>query len=353
MDPSEDVRLAAISALSNAVNPKAQAALQWALASERRPHMRSSLELALSASKRRHAGLGLHRAPSSEDLVQTQSPLREIALKRALAVSAVFVVVEFVGAWMTGSVALKADAMHLAADQMISAAALISLWVARRPPNSRKSYGYLKVEPVVALIGAGAIALMGFEMGSEAWQRLFNPGAAATWSVALFALSSLAANLVSAALLWRYKDDGLSMKSAFLHAATDAVGSVGVILSAAAAILLGWLWVEPVAVAFILVMLARVAWELGKPAWNTLIDAVPDGVDLDKIEADLLAIPGAASVRDLHVWALNSRMNSLTAIVYIREGADHEAVLATAKAVLKEKHGIGHLTVQVETIKAD
>ena len=204
---------------------------------------------------------------------------------------------------------------------------------------------------MVGLLGATAIAFMGFEMGVEAWHRLFTPGAAATWSVALFALASLASNLFTALILWRHHGESLSMKGSFLHALTDAIGSVGVIVSAAAAILLGWVWVEPVAVALIVALIGKTAWGLGKPAWNILIDAVPDGIDLDRIESDLLAIPGASGVHDLHVWALNSTMTTLTATIFVRPGADHDLVLASAKAVLREKHGIRHMTVQIETIK--
>ncbi len=353
LDPSEDARLAAIRSLSLAISPKALTALSWMLARETRPHMRSALELAVAEARGRRAGIALHAyQPPDDELSDASGPLHEVALKRALAVASVFVAVEVIGGLVTGNVALKADSMHLAADQLINGAALFSIWISRRPPNSRKSYGYLKVESVVGLLGAATIALMGFEMGVEAWHRLFSAGAPATWSVALFALASLASNLFTALILWRHHGESLSMKGAFLHSATDAVGSLGVIVSVAAAILLGWAWVEPAAVALILVMIVKTAWELGKPAWDVLIDAVPAGIDLDRVEADLLAIPGAAVVKDLHVWSLNSRTKALTATVLIRAGADHDEVLASAKAVLREKHGIGHMTVQVETLPA-
>lgn len=352
LDRAEDVRLAAITALAGAKSPRALATLEWMRANETRPHMRSAIELALADARRRAATVGLQRyRPPEDDFADARGPLHEVALKRALAVSAVFVAIELVGGFTTGSTALKADATHLAADQLINAAALFSLWMGRRPPNSRKSYGYLKVESVVGLLGAGAIAVMGGEMAVEAWHRVFSGGAPLTWSVAAFALASLASNLFTALILWRHHGDSLSVKGAFLHSLTDAIGSVGVIVSVAAAMLFGLAWVEPVAVALIVVMIARTAWELGRPAWNVLIDAVPDGVDLDRVEADLLSIPGAAGVHDLHVWALNSRTNALTATLFVRPGTDHDQALATAKALLREKHGIARLTVQVETIK--
>ena len=102
--------------------------------------------------------------------------------------------------------------------------------------------------------------------------------------------------------------------------------------------------------AVIVALIVKTAWGLGKPAWDVLIDAVPEGIDLDRIESDLLAIPGTAVVKDIHVWAFNSHTTTLTATVFIQAGADHDGVLATAKAVLREKYGIRHMTVQVETI---
>ncbi len=273
LDRVEDVRLAAISALSVARGPRALAALEWMNSTETRPHMRSAL-------------------------------------------------------------------------------ALFSIWMSRRPPNSRKSYGYLKVESLVGLLGAAMIGFMGWEMATDAWARAFGgAGEAATWSVALFALSSLAANAFSALLLWRHHGDSLSVKGAFLHALTDAIGSFGVILSVAAALLFGWTWAEPVVVAMIVLMIAKTAWELGKPALNVLIDAVPEGIVLDKVEADLLTVPGAAGVDDLHVWALNSKTTALTATIFIKPGADHDQALATAKALMREKHGIKHVAIQIERIR--
>ncbi len=350
LDPSEDARLAAVSALSEAQNPKALAALEWMNAHEDRPHMRSALAIALSESHRRLAGLTLREPGRAAEPAESRGPLHEVALKRAIVVASVLAVVELAGGVLTGNMGLKADAMHHIADQFIRGAALLSIWLSRRPPNSRKSYGYLKVESVVGLLGAGAIAFMGVDMGIEAWHRFFTPGAAANWSVVLYALASLASNALTALILWRHHGENLSMKGSFLHAMTDAVGSIAVIVSAVAAILFGWVWVEPVAVALIVALIIKTSWELGRPSWNILIDAVPEGINLDKVEADLLAVPGAAGVRDLHVWALNSTLTALTATVFVKPGVDHDAALAAAKAAV-EKHGIRRATVQIETLK--
>lgn len=192
------------------------------------------------------------------------TPAHEKALKLAVAVSLFFIAVEFVGGLLTGSAALQADALHLLSDQVVNGAALLSAWLSRKPG------GWPRVEAFVGLLAAGVIGWTGVEMGLEAYERFFVPGAAATWSVAAFALASLASNLSAALILRRHHGSSLGVKSAFLVAMTDTVGSIGVIVSAAAAILLGWSWAEPVVVALIGAMIVKIAWGLGKPAWKAL-----------------------------------------------------------------------------------
>lgn len=193
----------------------------------------------------------------------------ESALKRAMAVASFFIGVEMLGGYLTGNAALIADSLHLAADQVIIAAALFSAWLSRRSPASRPSL-FRKAEPFVGLLAAALIGFTGIHMGVEAVERLLDPGAAATWSVALFALASLAANLSSALILRRHHGKSLGVKGAFMVALTDTVGSIGVIVSAAASILFGWWWLEAVVVALIGLMIIRIAWGLGKPAWKAL-----------------------------------------------------------------------------------
>lgn len=193
------------------------------------------------------------------------TPAHEKALKLAVAVSLFFIAVEFLGGLLTGSAALQADALHLLSDQIVNGAALLSAWLSRKPG------GYPRVEAFVGLLAAGVIGWTGVEMGLEAYERFFIPGAAATWGVAAFALASLASNLSAALILRRHHGSSLGVKSAFLVAMTDTIGSIGVIVSAAAAILFGWSWAEPVVVALIGAMIVKIAWGLGKPAWKALL----------------------------------------------------------------------------------
>lgn len=201
------------------------------------------------------------------------TPAHEKALKLAMAVSLMFIAVEILGGVLTGSAALQADGFHLLSDQVINGAALFSAWLSRRAPG-----GYPRVEAFVGLLAAGVIGWTGVELGLEAYERFLIPGAAATWSVAAFALASLASNLSAALILRKHHGSSLGVKSAFLVAMTDTVGSIGVIVSAAAAILLGWGWTEAVVTALIGAMIVKISWGLGKPAFKALFARGKKGV---------------------------------------------------------------------------
>jgi len=350
LDRSEGVRLAAIRALAGAKSAKAGPILAWAAAVEKRPFMRAAVERALADRSARLAAGGAPRfAPPADDLPLAANSLHAAALKSSIAVGLFFAALEFFGGVMTGTLALKADSLHLAGDRMLDAAALLAMWIARRPPTSRKTYGWLKVEAVMSFTGALAIAAMAVAMIPGAVAGFLHPAAAQGWDVIGFAGLSIVSNLASAAMLRRHQESHLGIRGAFLHALTDAVGTFGVMLAAAVSLLFGFPWLMPLATAAMVLMVLRVAWELGRPSWDALLDAVPPGLDMNRLETDLSAISGVAAVYDLHVRTLNSRGAELVAKLYAEPGADSAAILASANAFLRERYGIVHATIQIET----
>ncbi len=353
IDRSEGVRMAAIAALAGARSPKAIATLSWMDGVEKRPAASAAVARALAAATARQAAAGrANLIPPAEDLPLAASPLHAAALKSSIVVGLAFAAVEFAGGLMTGTLALRADALHLAGDRALDAAALLAMFIARRPPTSRKTYGWLKAEAVFSFVGSLAIAAMGVAMIPGAYAAFVHPAAARGWGVLGFAALSIVSNLISAWMLHRHQGEHLGMRGAFLHAATDAAGTFGVMLAAAASLALGWTFLMPLATAAMVVMVLRVAWELGRPSWDVLMDSVPRGVDMDRLEADLRSVPGVASVIDLHVRALNSLGAELSAKLYAHPGADSAAILAAANSFLRERYGIVHSTMQIETAPA-
>lgn len=354
LDRSEDVRLTAIEGLSTARRLNAFSRLEWLFQRETAPHVRSVLALALGRiAEKRLAVLGKSLAyrPPAGEFESTKQPLYASALKKVLIVGTVFVAVELIGGFVTGSIALRADAMHMLADLAITAGSLFSVWMARRPPTSRRTYGFMKTEAVMGLLSALAIGFMGVEMLSEAVPRLWAPVAFEGLTTMFLALAGLASNAVSTLILYRYRDDNLSLKGAFLHSLTDAVGSIGIIAAGLLTMAFGWSVADPIITVGIVFLIGRTTWGLLKRSINVLIDSVPPGVDLDAIESGLLKVPGVVAVHDLHVWSLNASQTVATATLYVKAGTDHEEALAAARALLLEGHAIGHATVQVEILK--
>ncbi len=354
LDQSEDVRLTAVAALETARDAEAFARLEWLSRRESSPRVRSVLALALSrlaAGRLALLGRPVFYQPPAGEFESTKQPLYAAALKKVLIVGTVFVSVELVGSFVVGSIALRADAMHMLADLAVTAGSLFSVWMARRPPTSRRTYGFLKSEAVMGLLSALAIGFMGVEMLTEAVPRLWAPVPFEGLTTVFLALAGLASNAVSTLILYRYRDDNLSLKGAFLHALTDAIGSIGIIAAGLLTMAFGWAIADPIITIGIVFLIGRTTWSLLKRSLNVLIDAVPPGVDLDAVESGLLEIGGVVAVHDLHVWSLNASQTVATATLYVQAGTDHEAALAAARALLLEKHGLGHATVQVEVLK--
>ena len=349
MDRSEGVRLASIRALAGARDPKAAGTLAWMRVVERRPYMRAAVERALDDVRARHAAAGTpHLVPPSEDLPLAANAQHGTALKSSIAVGLSFAALEFLGGLLTGTLALKVDALQLAGDRALDAAALFAVWLARRPPTSRKTYGWLKAEAVISFVGALVLAAMAVGMAPGVIAGFLHPAPVAGWGVLGFAAFGVASNLFSAAVLSRHQKGHQGVRGAFLHAVTDAFGTIGIMIAAAASLLWGWSFLVPAATAALVLLVLRVAWALGRPAWNVLIDSAPAGLDMDRLESDLAVLPGVASVYDLHVRALNSLGAELAAKLYVRPGADHAAILASANAFLRERYGIVHSTIQIE-----
>lgn len=317
----------------------------WAPAA---PKMRAALQMAAKADGLERAGAG-HAENHAPAITPENAEKHGEALRRVLGVGAFFLAIELVGSMMTGSLSLKADAMHLGADLSITAAALFSSWISRRPPDARRTFGLLKVEAVTGLLSAVAIAAMGSHMLFEAVPRLWAPVEVPGLSTILLALAGLASNSISTWILYRYQAESLSLKGAFLHAMIDAIGSLGVIAAGLMMFYGGWFIADPIISLAIVGLIFFTTWNLAKRSLNVLIDAAPPGLDMRALKADLLALSDVVGIDDFHVWSLNSSQTIATVSLDVKPGGDADKALKAARALLLEKYKIGHATVQVES----
>ncbi|MBI4346275.1 MAG: cation transporter [Elusimicrobia bacterium] len=195
---------------------------------------------------------------------------RAKALIKVVGIGILFAAIETIGSWLTGSVALQADAIHLALDTSVSAAALFGLWLSRRYKGADGKPRYPRAEAVIGLLSALAIGLTAVEIGREVFDRFMNPVAVPGPATMVLALAGLAANVINALILRKFRDDGLGMKGAFLHALTDAVGSIGIIASGLAVYYLGWAWADPAIGAVIVTLIMATATNLARASWKAL-----------------------------------------------------------------------------------
>ena len=271
----------------------------------------------------------------------------------AFGLLAVFMVVEAVAAFATGSLALLSDAGHMFTDVLGIGMALAAITAARRAAaDPQRTFGLYRLEVLAALGNAVLLFGVALYVLVEAVLRFRDAPEVASGPMLVVAVAGLAANVVAFALLRRGAKESINVRGAYLEVLGDLVGSVGVIVGAAVIWATGWFWVDPVvAVAVGLFILPR-TWKLGREAVRILVQAAPRHLDVAAMRTSLGAVPGVCDVHDLHVWTLTSGMEVASAHLGIDGDAEVGAVLAAARAALHDGYGIEHATLQVEPVAA-
>jgi cobalt-zinc-cadmium efflux system protein len=270
-------------------------------------------------------------------------------LRAAFAILVVFFLVEAVAGVATSSLALLSDAGHMLTDVLGLGMASAAVAVASRPSTSpTRTYGLYRLEILAAL--ANAVLLFGVAgyVVVEAINRLDDAPEVPGGAVLLVATAGLLANLVAFALLRDGAEESINVHGAYLEVLADTVGSVGVIVGAGVVTVTGWTWVDPVVGVVIGLWILPRTYRLARQALRILLEAAPAGVDLERLSADLAALPGVVDVHDVHVWTLTSDMEAASAHLMVRAGTDSHGVLDQARDVLRNGYGVGHATLQVE-----
>ncbi|MBX9927993.1 MAG: cation diffusion facilitator family transporter [Gemmatimonadaceae bacterium] len=265
----------------------------------------------------------------------------------ALAITAVVLVAEIVGGWLSNSLALLADAGHMLTDAGALALSLFVAWLARQPAAPEKTYGYVRWEILAALINGATLLVVSAGIVWEALGRLRTPEPVETGVMLAVAVLGLIANLVAAWLLHAGASHSLNLRGAYLHVLGDLLGSVATILAALAVRWLAWPLADPIASIIVTLLIIRGAWRLTREAVDVLVEATPRHISVPELREALAAITGVTEVHDLHVWTLTSGVVALSAHVVVPDGARHQQVLEDAHAVA-ERFGIAHSTVQLE-----
>lgn len=269
---------------------------------------------------------------------------RPLALTLGLAAS--YMVAEVIGGLWTNSLALLADAGHMLSDVAALALALFAIWIAKRPPDPRRTYGYYRAEILAALANGATLVAIALFIGVEAWERFREPREVQGGAMMVIAAGGLIVNVAGLLILRGQRNESLNVRGAWLHVFTDMLGSVQAIIAGALIWAFGWNWVDPVASLLISLLVIYSSWHLLKEATAVLMEGAPGNIDVDEVRETLRASEGVAAVHDLHVWTISSGLVALSAHVIAESGATVQ--VAALRAAVHERFGIDHVTLQVE-----
>lgn len=299
-----------------------------------------------------HAGHEHHAHHQHEDADVPATRVNRRPLAIALGISATFLVVEVVGGLLTNSLALLADAGHLATDVAALGLALFSGWVAGRPATPQRSFGFYRTEVLAATVNALALVVVSLIIFWEAARRLGAPPEVDSGPMLVVASAGLVANAASAWVLTRGggHTHNLNVRGAFLHVVGDLLGSVAAIVAALIMLATGWYLADPILSAGIGVLILWSAWRLLRESVDVLMEAAPAHIDAEEVRGAMRAVDGVEDVHDLHIWTVTSGLVALSAHVEVTGRREWHAVLVDLATLLRERFDIAHVTLQPEEV---
>lgn len=262
-----------------------------------------------------------------------------------------YFVVEVVGGVLTNSLALLADAAHMLTDVFGLALALFASWMSQKPATPEKTYGYYRVEILAAMGNAIVLFFISFYILYEAYFRFKSPPEVASVPMMAIAVVGLGINLVGFWILREGAKNSLNVQGAFLEVVSDALGSIGVIIAGIIMYFTGWYYADPIFSVLIGLFILPRTWKLLTQAVNVLLEGTPAHINIAAVEQAMLKVKGIQAIHDLHIWAITSGIEALSAHAVLNQGASSEAatdILERLNSMLKQEFGIDHTTIQIE-----
>jgi cobalt-zinc-cadmium efflux system protein len=272
------------------------------------------------------------------------------AFKIGLILNLALVITQAIFGFLSNSLALLADAGHNLGDVLGLAIAWGAVWLARRRPSVRHTYGLRKASIFSPLLNSSLLLGVTAFLGLEAIQRALHPQPVAGNTVIIVALVGVVINGLTAKLLHGGHDHhDVNRQGAFLHMLADMLVSVGVVMSGVVITLTGWQWVDPLTTGIIAIVILISTTKLFQTSLNLALDGVPGHIDLAAIQTYLSELPGVGSIHDCHVWAMSSTEPALTVHLVMLAGVPQADFLSRVSHDLHQQFGIEHSTIQLET----
>jgi cobalt-zinc-cadmium efflux system protein len=281
---------------------------------------------------------------------QQHRQARQKSLLVALIITAVLMLAEFIGGWLSGSLALLSDAGHMLTDVLAIGLSLLAMRFALQPATEKKTYGFYRLEILAALFNGVTLILLSGYIFYEAWQRFRSPAEIKSGLMIIVALLGLAANLVGFFILRSSSKHSLNVRGAFLHIIGDMLSSVAVVLGGLVIRFSGLYVIDPILSVLIGLVILKGAYDLVRESVDILLEATPAGMDGEAIEKALKDILGVRAVHHMHVWSLSSGIHALSAHVQIDDQmtSQSDGLLAEIHEMLEHEFGIVHSTIQLE-----
>ena len=272
------------------------------------------------------------------------------ALALVLALTAAYTIVEIVGGFLTGSLALLADAGHMLSDNLSLGIALGAAWLAQRPATPNRSFGYRRAEILAALANGVTLVAISIWIFIEAYSRLREPTDVLGGPMLLVAALGLLVNAAGAIILYRTGGESLNVEGAMRHVFADALGSVGAMVAAAIILLTGWRYADPLVSVAIGVLILGSSWKLLRDSTNILLEATPPNLDATEVGQRMASSDGIVEVHDLHIWTITSGFPALSAHVLVGRREDCHARRRELEDLLAREYDISHTTLQVDHV---
>lgn len=267
----------------------------------------------------------------------------------ALVLAVLFMGVEVVAGFWSGSLALLADAGHMLTDAAALALAYAAIRIGRRPADAQRSYGYGRLQVLAAFVNGLSLLLIAAWILIEAAHRLFQPVPVLAGPMLAVATGGLLINVLMFTVLHGGDRSNLNLRGALAHVIGDMAASVAAIIAAAVILYTGWTPADPLLSALVALMIVRSGWTLSRESAHVLLEGAPENFDGERLARELpLAISGVCDVHHVHAWMLTPEKRMLTLHARIEDGTDADRATREIGAWLREHHAIAHATVQIE-----
>jgi len=270
------------------------------------------------------------------------------SLKLVLVLTIALMVAEIFGGWLANSLALMADAGHMLTDAVAVGLALFASWTAGRPPTEEKTFGYMRLEILAALVNGAVLIMVAGLIVWQAIERLMVHPDVEPRILFGVATLGLIGNAVALRILHRGHAHSLNVHGAYLHVLGDVLGSLGALAAGVVILMTEWTLVDPLISMFIASLILIGSWRLVRESVDVLLEATPPHIDLKDVAAAIAGVPGVAGVHDLHVWTVTSGVVAMSGHAVVSEPEQNQGVLEAVQQRMAHL-GIQHVTVQIET----